>query len=211
MRDFFAQYGDELVSKTIEHFYISIISLLIAIVVAVPLGILLSKTKRTANVVLTIAGVLQTIPTLAILALMIPIFGVGKTPAIVALFIYVLLPILNNTVLGVQNIDKNIIEAGTSMGMTKLQLMKDVEFPLALPLIISGIRLSSVYVISWATLASYIGAGGLGDLVFNGLNLYEPPMIISAAILVTCLALFIDFLLSLVEKWAVPKGLKVSR
>ena len=138
-------------------------------------------------------------------------FGVGKTPAIVALFIYVLLPILNNTVLGVQNIDKNIIEAGTSMGMTKLQLMKDVELPLALPLIISGIRLSSVYVISWATLASYIGAGGLGDLVFNGLNLYEPPMIISAAILVTCLALLIDFLLSLVEKWAVPKGLKVSR
>lgn len=211
MRDFFAQYGDELVSKTIEHFYISIISLLIAIVVAVPLGILLSKTKRTANVVLTIAGVLQTIPTLAILALMIPIFGVGKTPAIVTLFIYVLLPILNNTVLGVQNIDKNIIEAGTSMGMTKLQLMKDVELPLALPLIISGIRLSSVYVISWATLASYIGAGGLGDLVFNGLNLYEPPMIISAAILVTCLALLIDFLLSLVEKWVVPKGLKVSR
>lgn len=211
MRDFFAQYGEELVSKTIEHFYISIISLLIAIVVAVPLGILLSKTKRTANVVLTIAGVLQTVPTLAILALMIPIFGVGKTPAIVALFIYVLLPILNNTVLGVQNIDKNIIEAGTSMGMTKLQLMKDVELPLALPLIISGIRLSSVYVISWATLASYIGAGGLGDLVFNGLTLYEPPMIISATILVTCLALIVDFLLSLVEKWAVPKGLKVSR
>ena len=211
MRDFFAQYGNELVSKTIEHFYISIISLLIAIVVAVPLGILLSETKRTANIVLTIAGVLQTIPTLAILALMIPIFGVGKTPAIVALFIYVLLPILNNTVLGVQNIDKNIIEAGTSMGMTKLQLMKDVELPLALPMIISGIRLSSVYVISWATLASYIGAGGLGDLVFNGLNLYEPPMIISAAILVTCLALLVDFLLSLVEKWAIPKGLKVSR
>lgn len=106
----FAQYGEELVSKTIEHFYISIISLLIAIVVAVPLGILLSKTKRTANVVLTIAGVLQTVPTLAILALMIPIFGVGKTPAIVALFIYVLLPILNNTVLGVQNIDKTLLK-----------------------------------------------------------------------------------------------------
>lgn len=174
MRQFFQEYGSQLVSKTIEHFYISIIALLIAIVVAVPLGILLSKTKRIANVVLTIAGVLQTIPTLAVLAIMIPIFGVGKTPAIVALFIYVLLPILNNTVLGVQNIDKNIIQAGTSMGMTKMQLMKDVELPLALPLIISGIRLSSVYVISWATLASYVGAGGLGDLVFNGLNLYQP-------------------------------------
>ncbi|WP_016898593.1 ABC transporter permease [Staphylococcus capitis] len=211
MRAFFQEYDGQLISKTIEHFYISIIALLIAIVVAVPLGILLSKTTRTANVVLTIAGVLQTIPTLAVLAIMIPIFGVGKTPAIVALFIYVLLPILNNTVLGVKNIDKNVIQAGQSMGMTKMQLMKDVELPLALPLIISGIRLSSVYVISWATLASYVGAGGLGDLVFNGLNLYQPPMIISAAILVTLLALIVDFLLSLVEKWAVPKGLKVSR
>lgn len=211
MRAFFQEYGGQLISKTIEHFYISIIALLIAIVVAVPLGILLSKTTRTANVVLTIAGVLQTIPTLAVLAIMIPIFGVGKTPAIVALFIYVLLPILNNTVLGVKNIDKNVIQASQSMGMTKMQLMKDVELPLALPLIISGIRLSSVYVISWATLASYVGAGGLGDLVFNGLNLYQPPMIISAAILVTLLALIVDFLLSLVEKWAVPKGLKVSR
>ncbi|MCG2097784.1 ABC transporter permease [Staphylococcus epidermidis] len=211
MKAFLQEYGSQLLSKAVEHFYISMFALLLAIVVAVPLGILLSKTQRTANVVLTVAGVLQTIPTLAVLAIMIPIFGVGKTPAIVALFIYVLLPILNNTVLGVKNIDKNVIQAGQSMGMTKFQLMKDVEMPLALLLIISGIRLSSVYVISWATLASYVGAGGLGDLVFNGLNLYQPPMIISAAIVVTLLALVIDFILSLVEKWVVPKGLKVSR
>ena len=211
MKAFLQEYGSQLLSKAVEHFYISMFALLLAIVVAVPLGILLSKTQRTANVVLTVAGVLQTIPTLAVLAIMIPIFGVGKTPAIVALFIYVLLPILNNTVLGVKNIDKDVIQAGQSMGMTRFQLMKDVEMPLALPLIISGIRLSSVYVISWATLASYVGAGGLGDLVFNGLNLYQPPMIISAAIVVTLLALVIDFILSLVEKWVVPKGLKVSR
>ena len=211
MKAFLQEYGSQLLSKAVEHFYISMFALLLAIVVAVPLGILLSKTQRTANVVLTVAGVLQTIPTLAVLAIMIPIFGVGKTPAIVALFIFVLLRILNNTVLGVKNIDKNVIQAGQSMGMTKFQLMKDVEMPLALPLIISGIRLSSVYVISWATLASYVGAGGLGDLVFNGLNLYQPPMIISAAIVVTLLALVIDFILSLVEKWVVPKGLKVSR
>ena len=198
MKAFLQEYGSQLLSKAVEHFYISMFALLLAIVVAVPLGILLSKTQRTANVVLTVAGVLQTIPTLAVLAIMIPIFGVGKTPAIVAL-------------LGVKNIDKNVIQAGQSMGMTKFQLMKDVEMPLALPLIISGIRLSSVYVISWATLASYVGAGGLGDLVFNGLNLYQPPMIISAAIVVTLLALVIDFILSLVEKWVVPKGLKVSR
>ncbi|GEQ00346.1 ABC transporter permease [Staphylococcus arlettae] len=211
MIDFLINNWSELVTKTGEHFYISIVALLIAVVVAVPIGIFLSKLKRTSNFVLMIAGVLQTIPTLAVLAIMIPIFGVGKTPAIVALFIYVLLPILNNTVLGVQNIDKNIKEAGTSMGMTRFQLMKDVELPLALPLILGGIRLSAVYVISWATLASYVGAGGLGDFVFNGLNTYDPLMIVSAAILVTLLALIVDFILSLVEKWAVPKGLKVSR
>ena len=132
MKAFLQEYGSQLLSKAVEHFYISMFALLLAIVVAVPLGILLSKTQRTANVVLTVAGVLQTIPTLAVLAIMIPIFGVGKTPAIVALFIYVLLPILNNTVLGVKNIDKNVIQAGQSMGMTKFQLMKDVEMPLAL-------------------------------------------------------------------------------
>ena len=105
-----------------------------------------------------------------------------------------------------ENIDKNVIQAGTSMGMTRLQLMKDVQLPLALPMIISGIRLSSVYVISWATLASYVGAGGLGDLVFNGLNLYQPPMIITAAILVTAIALIVDFLLSLVENGSSQKA-----
>src|SRR5699024_6933771 len=145
MKDFIDQYGGQLISKTVEHFYISIIALLIAIVIAVPIGILLSKMKRTSNIVLTITEVLQTITTLAVLAIMILIFGVSKLTTIIALFIYVLLPILNNTVLGVQNIDDNIKEAGTSMGMSRFQLMKDIELPLALPLILGGIRLSSVY------------------------------------------------------------------
>ncbi|MFD3244136.1 ABC transporter permease [Staphylococcus simulans] len=208
MKEFLQEYGGELIQKTGEHFFISIVALLIAIIVAVPIGILLAKTKKAASIVLTTAGVLQTIPTLAVLAIMIPIFGVGKTPAIIALFVYILLPILNNTVLGVQNINLDVRQAAISMGMTKFQLMKDVEMPLALPLILSGIRLSSVYVISWATLASYVGAGGLGDFVFNGLNLYNPIMIVSAAVLVTALALIVDYVLRAVEKWAVPKGLK---
>lgn len=211
MMDFLRNNGQELFKKALEHLEISVIALLIAIIVAVPIGIMLSRMKRTSNVVLTIAGVLQTIPTLAVLAIMIPIFGVGKMAAIIALFIYVLLPILNNTVLGVQQIDSNLKDAAKSMGMTRLQMMKDVELPLALPLILSGVRLSAVYVISWATLASYVGAGGLGDFVFNGLNLYNANMIIAAAIAVTILALIADFVLSRIEKWAVPKGLKVSR
>lgn len=199
-----------LFEKTLEHLYISVFALLIAIIIAIPLGILLSKTDKLSKISLTIAGILQTIPTLAILALMIPLFGVGKTPAIIALFLYVLLPILNNTIIGVQNIDSNVKEAGLSMGMTGIQLMKDVQLPLALPMILSGIRLSSVYVISWATLASYVGAGGLGDFIFNGLNLFEPAMIITATILVTLLALIVDFCLSMIEKWLVPKGLRIT-
>ncbi|NHM92631.1 MULTISPECIES: ABC transporter permease [Staphylococcus] len=211
MMDFIVNNANDLFNKTMEHLYISVIALVLAIIFSVPLGILLTRTKRLAKVSLTIASVLQTIPTLAVLALMIPLFGVGKVPAIVALFFYVLLPILNNTIIGVESIDKNVREAGKSMGMTGFQLMKGVELPLALPMILSGIRLSSVYVISWATLASFIGAGGLGDYIFNGLNLYDANMIITATILITALALLVDFCLSRIEKWIVPKGLKVSR
>ena len=211
MMDFIMENRAELLEKTLEHFYISIFALVIGIVIAVPLGILIAKNKRLAGIILTTAGVLQTIPTLALLALMIPLFGIGKTPAIIALAAYILLPMLNNTIIGVQSISGEVKEAAKSMGMTNMQLMRSVDFPLALPYIMSGVRLSSVYVISWATLASYIGAGGLGDYVFQGLNLYEPMMIIVAAVLVTSIALITDVVLSFVEKWSVPKGLKVSR
>ena len=211
MIQFLNENAAGLFEKSIEHFAISMISLGIGILIAVPIGLLLAKNKKLSNVVLTTAGVLQTVPTIALLALMIPLFGVGKTPAIIALSVYILLPILNNTVIGVQNIDANVKEAAKSMGMTDFQMLKTIDLPLALPLIMSGIRLASVNVISWATLASYIGAGGLGDFVFNGLNLYDPLMIVSAAVLVTAIALIADFLLSIVEKKTIPKGLKVSR
>ena len=211
MSEFFSNYGLELLQKTWEHFYISVIALLIGVVIAVPLGMLLARTNKLGNWILTIAGVLQTIPTLAVLALMIPLFGIGKIPAIIALSMYILLPILNNTIIGVRNIDPNAKEAAQSMGMTRLQLMSQVELPLASPLILSGIRLASVYVISWATIASYIGAGGLGDFIFNGLNLYDPLMIIVGTVAVTVLALLTDKILGLVERYTVPKGINISR
>jgi len=211
MSEFLSNYGLELLQKTWEHFFISLIALLIGVVIAVPLGMLLARTNKLGNWILTIAGVLQTIPTLAVLALMIPLFGIGKIPAIIALSMYILLPILNNTIIGVRNIDPNAKEAALSMGMTRLQLMSQVELPLASPLILSGIRLASVYVISWATIASYIGAGGLGDFIFNGLNLYDPVMIIVGTVAVTILALLTDKILGLVERYAVPKGINISR
>lgn len=210
-KDFLVTNQHDIIIKTWEHFYISVFALILGIIVAVPLGILLSKTKKIAKVVMSIVSVLQTLPSLAILALMIPFLGVGKVPAIIALFIYTLLPILNNTFIGMESVNKDLKGAGTSMGMTKIQSIFLLEFPLATPVIMAGIRLSAVYVVSWATLASYIGAGGLGDFIFNGLNLYQPEFILGGAILVTILALLVDFVLSKVEKVATPKGLRVGR
>jgi osmoprotectant transport system permease protein len=211
MIEFLQQNQTELLAKTIEHLSISIMSLLAAILIAVPLGIVLTRTDKTAKVVLSLTSVLQTIPSLAILAMMIPFFGIGTLPAVIALFLYVLLPILNNTYLGVKSVDPTAVQAGRAMGMTTRQLLRHVEFPLAIPVIMSGIRLSAVYAISWATLASYIGAGGLGDFIFNGLNLYQPKLIIAGAVIVTILALVIDGILALIERWVTPNGLTINK
>ena len=211
MLTFLQENQAELLQKTWEHISISLLSLLAAIIVAVPLGILLTKSEKLAKVVLSITSVLQTVPSLAILAMMIPFFGIGTVPAVIALFLYVLLPILNNTYLGIQSVNKDAKEAGRAMGMTQNQVLRMVELPLAVPVIMSGIRLSAVYAISWATLASYIGAGGLGDFIFNGLNLYQPKLIIAGAVVVTILALVTDFILNYVEKITTPNGLLVSK
>lgn len=210
MISFFTENAAEILFKTWEHLYISFIALLFGTLIAVPLGVLLSKTKKITKIVLTITSMLQTVPSLALLAIMIPFLGVGKVPAIVALCIYSLLPILNNTFTGMQSVNESVKAAGKAMGMTPAQSLRMIELPLAMPVIMSGIRLSAVYVISWATLASYIGAGGLGDYIFNGLNLFKIDLIVGGAIVVTLLALVIDFILSRVERNMIPKGLRIQ-
>lgn len=210
MMNFFNTYGSDLLLKTWEHLYISAVALGLGILVAVPLGIILTRTTKVASVVIGIASVLQTVPSLALLALMIPFLGIGKTPAIVALFIYSLLPILRNTYLGVKGVDPNLKDAAKGMGMTNMQSILMVELPLAGPVIMAGIRLGAVYVIAWATLASYIGAGGLGDFIFNGLNLYKPELIIGGTIPVTILALLADFLLGKLETKLTPLALRTN-
>lgn len=205
MTAYFNEYGSQILSKSAEHIYISFISLVIGIVVAVPLGIVLTRVPKVANVVISITSALQTVPSLALLALMIPFFGVGKLPAIIALFIYSLLPILRNTYIGMKNVDANYRDVAKGMGMTNFESIRLVELPLALPTIMAGIRLAAVYVVAWATLASYIGAGGLGDLIFSGLNNYQPPLIFAGTIPVTILALAADFFLGLLEKHLTPR------
>lgn len=197
--------GVELLSKIGEHFFISFVALLLGTLVAVPLGIALTRSEKLSQYVISFVSILQTVPSLALLALMIPLFGVGKLPAIVALFIYSLLPILRNTYIGILGVRSDIVDAAKGMGMTSQQQIWKVKVPLPAPVIMSGIRLAGVYVIAWATLASYIGAGGLGDYIFNGLNVYDQEMIIWGTIPVTILALLTDFLLGKVEILVTPK------
>ncbi|ANZ66910.1 ABC transporter permease [Secundilactobacillus paracollinoides] len=205
MMHFLSVYGMQLLFKTWQHIYISAISLGLGILVAVPIGVLLTRTKRIANIVISSASMLQTIPALALLAFMIPIFGIGALPAIVALFIYSLLPILRNTYLGMDGVSPTLRDAAKGMGMTPWQSIVKVEVPLAAPVIMSGIRLSATYVIAWAALASYIGAGGLGDFIFNGLNLYRTDLILGGSIPVILLALIVDWLLGKLEVAVTPK------
>lgn len=202
-----AQHGSELLVKTWQQIYISAISLALGIIVAVPLSVILMKFPRTAKVVIALASMLQTIPALALLAMMIPFFGVGRVPAIVALFLYSLMPILRNTYVGLMDVNADTVDSARGLGMTEMQLILKVDIPLAMPVIMAGIRLSAVYVIAWATLASYIGAGGLGDFIFNGLSLYQPDLIFGGTIPVIILALLTDYLLGKLEKKITPKGI----
>ncbi|MCC5888945.1 MAG: ABC transporter permease [Alkalibacterium sp.] len=206
MVEFFNNYGSQMMRLIWEHLYISMVALGLGVVVAVPLGILLTRTEKLATGFIGVASILQTIPSLALLALMIPIFGIGRFPAIIALFIYSLLPILRNTYTGMRKVNPDLVDAARGMGMTEFQLIKKVELPQAAPVIMAGIRLSGTYVIAWAALASYIGAGGLGDFIFNGLNLYIPELIIGGTIPVTILALLVDFVLGQVEKKVTPRN-----
>lgn len=199
MIDFLINNSGEILTKSMEHLFIAAISLAFGILVAVPLGILLNKSKQAAKIVMAIASVLQTVPSFALLALMIPLFGVGKRPAIVSLFIYSLLPILRNTYLGIDGVNENLIDAAKGMGMTASQVLFKVQIPMAMPVIMGGIRLSAVYVLAWTTLAAYVGAGGLGDFIFNGLTNAIMPMVVWGTIPVTLMAIIVDLLFGILE------------
>ena len=193
--NFWSEYGNEILLKFWEHFYLSFLAIFLGILVAVPLGALLTRVEKGSETVIKVVGVFQTIPSLALLSIMIPFFGIGKIPAVIALFLYSLLPILRNTYVGIKSVDATYLDAAKGMGMSQMQRLVQIELPLAMGVIMAGIRVSTGYVISWTTLASYIGAGGLGDFIFNGLNLYRMDLVLMGTIPITLLALLSDALL----------------
>jgi osmoprotectant transport system permease protein len=154
---------------------------------------------------------MQTIPSIALLAFMLPLFGIGAKTAIAALFLYGLLPILRNTITGIRGVDARLTEVGLGLGMTSRQLLRQVELPLAAPVILAGVRTSTVINIGTATLAAFIGAGGLGDPIVTGLTVTDINLILSGALPAALLAVIVDGLLGGVERWATPRGLRLPR
>lgn len=199
---------EDLISASITHIELVLISMLLAIFIAVPLGILITRVRSLANPVVGVAGMLQTIPSLAMLGFMIPLFGIGMKTAIAALFLYSLLPIIRNTYTGIKDVDSSITEAARGMGMTNWQILIKVELPLSVAVIMAGIRTAAVINVGAATLAAFIGAGGLGDFIFLGITRGIDALILLGAIPAALLAIILEFMLARLERWSTPKGLK---
>lgn len=196
----------ELGKALLEHIEISFTALFIAVIIAVPLGIYLSRKNKAAESIIGVSAVLQTIPSLALLGLLIPLLGIGKIPAIIALVAYALLPILRNTYTGINEVDPALTESARAMGMKPFQVLMKIELPLAMPVLMAGIRTAMVLIIGTATLAALIGAGGLGDIILLGIDRNNSALIVLGAVPAALLALVFDVILRRIEKLSFKKS-----
>ena len=200
---FLAERRAELLALTGQHVVLVLVSTAIAVAVGLPTGLAMTRRERLARVLLALAGLAQTIPSLAIFGFLIPlpfVGGIGARTAVVALVLYALLPILRNTYTGIRQVDPAVLEAATGMGMTAGERLRLVELPLALPVILAGVRTAAVVSVGTATIAAAVGAGGLGTYVFRGLTTLDTRLILAGAIPAALLALLVDGLLATVEK-----------
>lgn len=209
--EFVSKNYNEILKSLVRHIELVSISILIGILISIPLGIFLTRHKCVAGPVLALAGTIQTIPGLVMLGFALVLIGIGILPAIIVLTLYAILPILRNTYTGITEVDKSYTEASRGIGMTNMQTLFKVEIPIALPTIITGIRLSTVYIVSWATLAGLIGAGGLGDLIWTGLSTYNTKYILAGAVPSAILAFILNGLIGLLERILTPRGLRRSK
>jgi len=210
--DFFLiKYAPEILERTLEHVFLVVIAMIIATIIGIPLGILITRQTNLRQPILGIANILQTIPSLALFGLLIPvpvIGGIGEVPAIIALTLYSLLPIIRNTYTGIIGVDPAIREAGRGMGMTDRQLLFQVEIPLAMAVILAGVRVATVIGIGIATIAAAIGAGGLGVFIFRGIAVVNNQLILAGAIPAAGIALIADFGIGWLEKKLKIKNLR---
>lgn len=204
MKDFFLiKYAPEILQHTLEHLFLVGIAIGIAIVIGIPLGILITRKTYLRQPILGLANILQTIPSLALFGLLIPvpvIGGIGVVPAIVALTLYSFLPIIRNTYTGITGVDPAIREVGRGMGMTDRQLLFQVEIPLAMTVILAGVRVATVIAIGIATIAAAIGAGGLGVFIFRGISVVNDQLILAGAVPAAAIALLADLAIGWLEQ-----------
>jgi len=216
LQTFWGKLGPEIIERTYEHIFLTFIAMVLAIIIALPVGIYLSKSgwPRLVSAVMGIAGMIQTVPSLALVSFIVIVFAlvalptIGTFPAIVALVLYALLPIIRNTYTGIKQVDPATIEVATGMGMKQSQILFSVELPLSLPVIMAGIRIATVWTIGVATLCGLIGAGGLGDLILKGLRSMLMDYLLAGTIPAAALALVFDWVLGAIEKWLTPEGLR---
>lgn len=183
-----------------EHLWLSAVSLVLAIAIGLPLGILLTRFARATGIVVALVNTLRTIPSLALLVIMLPVLGTGTTPSVVALLLYGLPAVLLNVVAGLAGVDRDVIEAARGQGLSEPQILLRVEVPLAAPVILAGIRTAAVQVVSAATLAVFIGGGGLGELISAGMGLLDMPQLVVGALAVALLAGAAELLFAAVER-----------
>ncbi|MFM1654299.1 ABC transporter permease [Brevibacillus sp. B_LB10_24] len=204
---FIAERYPDILWRMVEHVYISLTAVVLGFFTAVPLGILLSRSEKWSKVVIGLVNTVQTIPSLALIGFLIPFLGIGLKPAIGALFLYSLLPMLRNTYVGIREVNPALKEAAKGMGMTGFQTLIMVEIPMAIPVIMSGFRTATIYTVSWATLAALVGGGGIGYLIFTGLWVFNNTYIIVGALATALLAILADWFGRKLQKWCTPAGL----
>jgi osmoprotectant transport system permease protein len=200
-----------ILKNTTQHLKLVALSLLIAVLVGVPLGILATRSALLGSAILSLAGLLQTIPSLALLALLIPLFGIGVIPSLIALFLYSLLPIVRNTYVGLTTIPPPLLEAAAAIGLSPGAQLFRVRLPMASPAIMAGIKTSAVINVGTATLAALIGAGGLGEPILSGIQLRQNSLILQGAIPAAVLALLVQKTFDLIDRVAIPRGLRLPR
>ncbi len=192
--------GDMVWELMLEHLWLVVVSIFIAVIVSVIIGIFISYYTSLSPTVLAVCQVLMTIPSMAMLGFMVPLFGIGFTTGVMALILYSLLPIVRNTYTGIREISPAVVESAVAMGMTEWRVLTKIKIPLARPVIMAGIRTATVMIVGIAAIAAYVGAGGLGELIFQGISRSNEPMIIVGALGVSVIALAFDFILSWGER-----------
>jgi osmoprotectant transport system permease protein len=200
---------DEILARTLEHLRLVAISTVVVILVAVPLGTLLSRRsmRLLGAPILAVANAGQAVPSIGILVLLAILFGVGMWMAVIALVLYALLPVLRNTMVGLRQVDRFLVDAGRGMGMSARQVLVRIELPMAVPVMLAGIRVALILNVGVATLATYTNAGGLGSLIESGIVFNRTPVIMTGSVLAVSLALLVDWLASLCERVLRPRGI----